>query len=491
MSIGLIAERDFLVADQEEFAAISGDCNPMHMDALAARRTMAGFPVVHGIHTLLWSLDSLFQYLPDLSSIASLKVTFTKMVYVGDHVQLLLVQRDNNKIILSAVAEAIQVMSIRVNFGDSNSSEESVSNGPIIQPTEPIDLNFQQMINQHGRIPFVSTLPGDVSRMFPAAVGVLGVQRVAVLACSSYLVGMVCPGLHSIFGGLNFFTTSLSEGDHNALQFSVTDSDARVRLIKLAVFGGGWTGSINSHARPEPASQAELPTIAAKVTSGEFSGASVLVVGGSRGLGELIAKIAAVGGAHVTITYSVGESDARRVQADIVSNGWLCDVMHYDVRANPRDQLVHIKTIPNEIYYLATPVIFKRNSSVFNQKRFDEFIAFYVTGFYNICKELRSRSETDISIFYPSSVFIDARPAGMTEYTMAKAAGEVLCADMQSLERLGPILVRRLPRLATDQTATLFEVELAESIDVILPIVREVHANRIARLQKRSSLEVL
>ena len=44
---------------QERFAALSGDRNPMHMDAVAARRTQAGLPVVHGIHTLLWALDSI------------------------------------------------------------------------------------------------------------------------------------------------------------------------------------------------------------------------------------------------------------------------------------------------------------------------------------------------------------------------------------------------------------------------------------------------
>ena len=80
-------------------------------------------------------------------------------------------------------------------------------------------------------------------------------------------------------------------------------------------------------------------------------------------------------------------------------------------------------------------------------------------------------------MFYPSSVYIDARPDGMTEYTMAKAAGEILCADIQSFESSGRILVRRLPRLPTDQTASLLKAETADPISVILPIVREVSAN--------------
>jgi hypothetical protein len=63
---------------------------------------------------------------------------------------------------------------------------------------------------------------------------------------------------------------------------------------------------------------------------------------------------------------------------------------------------------------------------------------------------------------------------------MAKAAGEILCADIGSFESSGRILVRRLPRLPTDQTASLLkgESEIPDPISVILPIVREVSANQ-------------
>ena len=43
---------------QASFAAVSGDSNPIHLDPLAARRSLAGGAVVHGIHALLWALDS-------------------------------------------------------------------------------------------------------------------------------------------------------------------------------------------------------------------------------------------------------------------------------------------------------------------------------------------------------------------------------------------------------------------------------------------------
>jgi hypothetical protein len=126
---------------------------------------------------------------------------------------------------------------------------------------------------------------------------------------------------------------------------------------------------------------------------------------------------------------------------------------------------------------LPTPVISRRKSALFSQQRFQEFLTFYVAGFYDLCRELRLKFGTELTILYPSSVYIDSRPDSMTEYTMAKAAGEILCADIQTFESPGRILVRRLPRLPTDQTASLVNITTAEPISAILPIVREVYAS--------------
>ncbi len=481
MSRSVIAERDFVSADQEQFAALSGDRNPMHMDAVATRRTMAGFLIVHGIHTLLWSLDSLFRNLPDLASVASINVRFDKMIYVGDRVQAVLTDRDERRLRLEVVVEGTTAIRIGVVFGDPAASNDTISNEPLLQPKESLVLTFEQMIDCHGRVSFSSALGGDAGRMFPAAAGALGTQRVEWLVCSSFLVGMVCPGLHSIYSSLNLTTTQQIEDNRDALYFRVAHSDSRFRLVRLAVSGGGWTGSLDTLVRPDPTTQADLSRIATNVAPGEFRDANALVIGGSRGLGEVISKILVAGGAHVTLTYSVGEVDARRVQAEITAGGGRCDVMHYDAVMNAQEQLSHLQTIPNQVYYLATPPIFRRKGAVFIEQRFRDFLAFYVTGFYDLCRELRSKAGKDISIFYPSSVSVDTRPANMTEYTMAKAAGEILCADMQSFESPGPILVQRLPRLPTDQTATLSRVDAADPINVMLAIVREVHANMHTR----------
>jgi len=62
----------------------------------------------------------------------------------------------------------------------------------------------------------------------------------------------------------------------------------------------------------------------------------------------------------------------------------------------------------------------------------------------------------------------------MAEYAAAKAAGETLAQDLNaSLPNVLTIL-RRLPRIVTDQTATVGVASARDALDVLLPVVHEV-----------------
>ncbi|WP_178130983.1 MaoC/PaaZ C-terminal domain-containing protein [Reyranella sp. CPCC 100927] len=479
MAAPLIADKSFTVVDQERFAAASGDRNPIHMDVVAARRTLAGQPVVHGIHALLWSLDGLYQQVPDLPAVASISVRFEKMIYLGVRTSAVLVDRSRDGIRLDVLSEGRTAVTVRLVFGHPVPSPETCDRGEAFQPREPISLTFDDMVDYQGCAPFFSPAEAVV-RLFPYAARALGGERIAGLACSSFIVGMICPGRHSMYRSLKFATTSPANADGNRLHFSVTHADPRFRLVRLAITGAGWHGSLDAHALPPPTSQPTMDEIATKVVGDEFRGTSALVIGGTRGLGELIGKILAVGGADLTLTYSVGEADAHGVQAQIAGHGGRCEIMRYDVRAAADGQLQSLERMPDQIYYMATPQIFRQSRSLFQQKYLDEFLAFYVSGFYDLHAALRQKYGTDFSMFYPSSIYVDTRPRDMTEYAMAKAAGELLCADMQAFERSGRIVMRRLPRLPTDQTASLVEERMADPIDLMVAIIREIQAGQVA-----------
>jgi hypothetical protein len=97
---------------------------------------------------------------------------------------------------------------------------------------------------------------------------------------------------------------------------------------------------------------------------------------------------------------------------------------------------------------------------------------YYVQGFYNLCCGLVELGAKNLAIFYPSSTFVTEHPKGMTEYTMAKAAGEVLCADLPGIFPGIRIHTDRIPRLLTDQTSSVMTERLPPAVDAIIPIVR-------------------
>jgi hypothetical protein len=68
-------------------------------------------------------------------------------------------------------------------------------------------------------------------------------------------------------------------------------------------------------------------------------------------------------------------------------------------------------------------------------------------------------------------VFVLEHPAGLAEYAMAKAAGEVLCQDLNTQPLGIKVRVVRLPRLLTDQTASVASADFADAAALLLPIL--------------------
>ena len=116
----------------------------------------------------------------------------------------------------------------------------------------------------------------------------------------------------------------------------------------------------------------------------------------------------------------------------------------------------------------------------FSSDLFENFNLYYVTAFHALVDFVSRKSnfEKEIGIFYPSSSAIDQRPENMTEYSMSKLAAELMCADLTGHFRDIHVLVKRLPRLLTDQTATISAFETVDAMTVMLPIVREVQLNK-------------
>jgi NAD(P)-dependent dehydrogenase (short-subunit alcohol dehydrogenase family) len=296
---------------------------------------------------------------------------------------------------------------------------------------------------------------------------------VAAFGALSYLVGMVCPGLHSIFS-----TLEATWGEGIELRFSVRRYDARFRQMHIE-FDGALRGSLRAFVRPEPQVQPSVAMLSSLVEAGAFEGTHSLVVGGSRGIGEVTAKAIAAGGGTVVITYAQGEADARRVESEI-NAAWpgRCRVGRY-VAGETAPAALGDAAAFDAVFYFATPRIFRKSGGHFDRALFDDFVGTYVADFMRVGEWLDQAGagrNRPVRLFYPSSTAVAERPRGMTEYSMAKAAAELMIEDFNRAQRRVQVIVARLPRLPTDQTATLMQAKAESTAGVMLPVIRRMLA---------------
>ncbi len=428
------------------------------------------------MNALLWGLDLLARTaVSDLAAFKALKVEFRKPIYLDEEIQAKLIVRNfdktrldllsGNEVLVTILLRATAERAAATIYGDNIAAIEPRGHGPR-------ELELDEMARRAGKVRLPPPSP-EADASYPAAVACLGRRRVATLAALSFLVGMECPGLHSLF--VEAELAFASEGSSDGLLYAVREVDERFQIVRMIVGGGGWHGSVAARVRTKPALQPTIAELAELVGPEEFAGQSPLIIGGSRGLGELTAKIYVAGGARPTISYCVGKADAERLAQEVAERGGSCSIIHYDARLPAEPQLQPLSLAPSQVYYFATGPIGQRKSRLVETRILQEFLACYVTGFYDLCEAVRARATKPVAVFYPSTTYLDQRPRDMTEYALAKAAGEIVCADLTRFMRGLTVISRRLPPLLTDQTAAMSKRSLSTpATTLLLPIIREM-----------------
>ena len=469
----VLGRREVGEDDQRSFAEMSGDHNEIHLDPLAARRAMGGERVVHGVNTVLWAID---RFLEGRSvTVTGVEATFRKPVHLGEEVELRLIEGSSDRVRLAVTRDGTRLVDIRLGVGTLAVTDAGDDRIELDLPAVGAELDIEEMDGLSGALP-IPRADDQAAAVFPHATTGLGAVVVAQLAAVSRLVGMVCPGRYSMLNGFDLAFDP--EGSAAHIEWRVTRADTRVSAVALELSGGRVLGTVNAFVRPRPTLQPTMQEVSAVVAPGEFSGLRALVVGGSRGLGEVTAKVLAAGGADVVVTWVASEDDARGVVDEIAAAGGSASSARLDVEdpAEPIAALASRGWLPDQVYFYATPPIFVRRTALFDQRLFDRFTGCYVGGFARVVEACRDSGVDELTAFYPSSVAVDEGLAGLTEYAAAKAAGEVAARILGSSQPWLTTVVRRLPRLPTDQTATFMPVPAEDALEVMMASVRDVTA---------------
>ena len=466
MNDRVFAEKRFELEDQRSFAALSGDRNPIHLDPVFARRTEMGAPIVHGIHALLWALEALLR--SESIVLDNIGAEFVAPIYVGDLVKAQIARRSPSETDIALSVE--RAPAVKISLRREKRRQQSGQRDTLYEkdwPVEPVAAELETLHDQAGAYSSAGGAPEGLGDRFPAACGKLSPQGVASLCAISRLVGMACPGLYSLLKDLD--VDLVETPPDKPFEFAAGDVNARFRVVRMSVSAPGLFGTVSAFSRHPPVSQPSFGEIAAQVPQGAFAGADVFVVGGSRGLGEVIAKMCAAGGARLLLSYASGIAEADAIAREIREQNGTCEILPLDMLAGTSGQLRGIPFEPTHLYYCASPPMLHR--SALSAATADHF-RFFAGGFFELCNALLARPRTEkLRAFYPSL----ANPVrGTTDWAMAKAAGEILCDHMNRFMPGIEIVCRRLPRLRTDQSATVIPVRTKPMLEVVTSLVREV-----------------
>ena len=243
-----IARRRITEASHRRFAAFSGDLNPLHVDAEAARAMEPGGLLVYGMDLLLWSLETLAETGRLPANTARVRARFLKWVFLDDEVELNSIEGTRASIDRFEVAvNGTAVMTLELFAGERPLCSEARS-APAVpeRQNEPRHTPIEALAGQAGWVLLVSA--AEAATLYPALTARFGAAPLCELAGCSYVIGMEAPGLYSMSVRYDFAFCRAAEVAP-ALHYRVTAVDPRFRTVTLAVTGAHISGTLEALVR--------------------------------------------------------------------------------------------------------------------------------------------------------------------------------------------------------------------------------------------------
>jgi FkbH-like protein len=303
----------FSTDEVSTFAAWSGDHNPLHVDAAAARRTAFGHPVVHGMLTTIRALAG--RNTVGADPLRRLDVEFRNAITPGADCTIER-QPSTTGTVLSVVTGGTSAMTLRINPDGEPSAVDlgwttTVGASAHRVPSsgqQPADLDIGDFQTTREIIGTYHTAP--VPGLYLEG-GSLRPLHARVLALCSYVIGMETPGLRSLFTRLQLdFADDIEDRPTLLYRVRTVRLDPHFRLLDLRLEvvtpDGAFVaaGDLRSYVRFMP-NAIDPVAVRRQLSSAarQLGGKVALITGGTRGLGAEITTALAMAGCDVYASF--------------------------------------------------------------------------------------------------------------------------------------------------------------------------------------------
>lgn len=338
---------------QLDFAKLSNDFNPIHVDSLYAWRSMFGKQLVHGIHQVLICLEDLAKNINEKIFIFKISAKFESPAGVNETIcidNINFSETYSEYVIKNERGLTLTTLKVhykKKSFNDVKFKRIDYS----MSPLEPTNFAKENLVEP---LYYDKTF---FKELFTYSSFYVSPVNLAVLLASTRIVGMKYPGLNSIYSSF-VFEFDEEANINNSVHYSVSDKHIVLNMLNIKLDDTFVRGQIKAFIRPVAPKYKTLKELKGLLPVDSFKNQRALIIGGTRGIGLQCLRLLANAGASTLFTYFKNSNEADKIVKEFASESINTSYVQVDVSSLSKESLEIIKAFnPTSIYYFALSLI--------------------------------------------------------------------------------------------------------------------------------------